>query len=690
MPLLGLGSGDTYGHKVAAVLRHIQQPLPELAVTFVARLYDALHRSEHTAGVLGRLSEAALARLRQRQMDYLVRLLAPDLTQQAHRAEAEGLGRIHALVGVDMLWLFEAYGFYQQETLRLLAPLLPQAKQRELLTGIISRRILHDLQAQFAGYRQLDAEAVGAVSQIDHHVLTAANLPDLVRGVMTTIGALTGGVCSFFARADAAGQLQIEASFGAAAERYHAAMEAGHVPKISIDPDQAAGRGPGGRAWRARQIVVSDTWAGDPGRSPWQSINADLGLTASAAVPLRDASGRSIALLSFYSVWPGFFSTRRIAALLGHVQQVVSHAIQQRIRSPVIPLREQEGYRELLEQQSTVMLYQPIISLRDGRLIKIEALARLRNPAGDLITPDRFLPTFGDAELLLLFAQALRQACADNLMLEGQGLRPTIAVNFPAEGVGDPRYEEVLFRQLAHCRFAAGRLQLEMLESSEGHAHRGRHEAFLQRLRAAGIGVVQDDLGSGHSSLLRLEQYAFDEVKIDQGLVRSALRNPRRALDFILHLTRLAHAFATPVTVEGLENLGMIEAAAILDADRGQGYGIARPMPAAALAAWHDGYVYPIDPQGPRTALGAMAGYLLWDAQVSTIAHWPNPVRGMAGAADFLDRFIAANALQGGPLDRLLHRGPAAAGTPGSGGQQMRAQVIELLKGYWLQETRSS
>ncbi len=108
-----------------------------------------------------------------------------------------------------------------------------------------------------------------------------------------------------------------------------------------------------------------------------------------------------------------------------------------------------------------------------------------------------------------------------------------------------------------------------------------------------------------------MDRYPFDAVKIDQELVRGALRNPQRALEFILYLTRLAHALQTPVTVEGLENLAIIEAAAVLGADRGQGFGISPPLPARDVPEWHAATTdYAVDVRKPHpAALGAMAAY---------------------------------------------------------------------------------
>ena len=82
--------------------------------------------------------------------------------------------------------------------------------------------------------------------------------------------------------------------------------------------------------------------------------------------------------------------------------------------------------------------------------------------------------------------------------------------------------------------------------------------------------------------------------------------------------------------MEGLEDKGLIEAATILGADHGQGYGIARPMHMRDIMSWSDSWFFPIDPEQPETALGAMAGYLLWDHKLGMLADWPQ----------FIEQFI--------------------------------------------------
>jgi predicted signal transduction protein with EAL and GGDEF domain len=76
---------------------------------------------------------------------------------------------------------------------------------------------------------------------------------------------------------------------------------------------------------------------------------------------------------------------------------------------------------------------------------------------------------------------------------------------------------------------------------------------------------------------------------------------------------QLAQSLGLWVVVEGLETPDLVEAAMLLGADAGQGYALARPMPAAQLADWVRNFRYPLDPRHPTTALGRLAQQ--WMAQ---------------------------------------------------------------------------
>jgi EAL domain-containing protein (putative c-di-GMP-specific phosphodiesterase class I) len=647
-----------YDAQASSALRRLDAVAGTIAEPLTDRFYDSLSRWSPIAEVLARLTPDEFTSLKARQVEYLTMLVSSQTTFAVHQAQARRAGRTHAIVGVDIQWLVEGLTIYQSGIERYLSEL--PTEEREPIQRAVSHRILVDLHEQVAGYRQVGRDVTAIMGEIDRHAISALNLSDLVHETLGALASLPGEISGYFARADDEGVLQIEATFGQA-DRYLDAMLSGRIPHITIDGSAQSGQGPSGRAWRSGYVVVSDAWKLEPERAPWWPVGVELGFRSSAGVPLSDETGKTIAMIALYSAFPGYFSTDAITSFLSHLRHVLAQAIAERIHAPIISQSDRHEYRRLLDRQSIMLHYQPIVDLRSGTLAKVEALARMQGAGGEAILPARFLPALGDAELLKLFEQVVSQACRDGHSLEREGLVTRIAVNIPAQALGDARYLNVLFGAIAESQLAPERLALEVLETHPGAGDAARHRLFISQLREAGITIEQDDLGAGHSSLVRLDQYPFDAVKVDQELVSGSLRNPQRALEFILYLTRLAHALETPVTVEGLENFGILEAAAILGADCGQGHAIAPPMAASSLRAWYKNYNYPVNALAPRTALGAMAGYLLWD---------------MDRANRVAEHFIAYNELQGSEIDQMRRHETA---TP--------HQIIATLRDYWLESS---
>ncbi|MGC8509150.1 MAG: EAL domain-containing protein, partial [Thiomonas sp.] len=192
------------------------------------------------------------------------------------------------------------------------------------------------------------------------------------------------------------------------------------------------------------------------------------------------------------------------------------------------------------------------------------------------------------------------------------GVRLELSINLPPEVLMQPDCPNWIARVLERTGLSPDRLHMELLESGDFH-DAPRRDTAVQALSALGVRLEMDDLGSGYSSLLRLRQLPFQTVKIDQGLVREAERDPRRVIGFIGSLIRLAHTLELDVVVEGLESPALIEVAMVLGADFGQGFALAKPMSAATLSDWSRQFAIAVDPARPTTALGALAAHRLWE-----------------------------------------------------------------------------
>jgi EAL domain-containing protein (putative c-di-GMP-specific phosphodiesterase class I) len=129
-----------------------------------------------------------------------------------------------------------------------------------------------------------------------------------------------------------------------------------------------------------------------------------------------------------------------------------------------------------------------------------------------------------------------------------------------------------------------GRLELEVLETTalEDMSH---ISLVIAACRELGVRFALDDFGTGYSSLSYLRRLPADTLKIDQSFVRDMLRDPEdRAI--VAGIIRLAETFGRGVIAEGVESVDAGRALLALGCSQAQGYGIARPMPAAEFLQW--------------------------------------------------------------------------------------------------------
>jgi EAL domain-containing protein (putative c-di-GMP-specific phosphodiesterase class I) len=691
-PAMDLSSyAPAYGKEIGDILQRISAYVQRMTAGFAIHFYDALTRRSESAAILDHLSAEERTQLQIKQTQHLNRLMSPTLMAADHCEHAQRVGRIHEMVGVGLPALLEAYHLYQRKIHCMLADSGLTLIEQQRLGQALQLRLMLDMEAQVSSHYQTEQSTAAFLSAFEKAVRDVGNLPDLLQSVMQQIAGVEGVFAGLFLRPDTHGTLRIEAAGCSAGVQYAQSMQNLSIPLIEIRSDTPAGQGPAGFAWRNGNIEVAEFDDFDEHLSPWQEVGLELGFRSNAAVPLQDDSGHPFALLLLYSQWPGFFNAPARQTILRHIQQVLSRAVLSCEQGLVTPAQQRREYRQRLEQGAMRLRYQPIIDLRTGHIQHVEALARLYGADGTAISPAAFLPAFGKSDQLHLFQQGLTQVCRDSRRWRDSGLHVSVSLNLPAEGLSDDAYLDSLLAILQAGETEASQLRLEVLESHEP-LDLAKRDSRLAELRRAGFSIVQDDLGSGHSSLLRMDRIAFDEVKIDQGLVRNTLGTPQRALEFIYHLTRLAHGFGVPVTVEGLESQGLLEAAAILGADHGQGYGIARPMPAAEFPAWHERFVYSIDPRHPRTPLGALAGFLLWDQQLAALTRWPDLIEDFVRSSCLVQRYITDQGLEDTPLQALLHSNHACAlrGQSSAMYTHTKNELIRTLGQDWLRQRDSS
>jgi len=242
-----------------------------------------------------------------------------------------------------------------------------------------------------------------------------------------------------------------------------------------------------------------------------------------------------------------------------------------------------------LEHDQFELYFQPKINLHTKQLVGAEALIRWRHPEQGLLAPAEFLRPIENTELdieignwviITALAQINRWYCA--------GLDIEISINISAYHLESPRFTEKLRQQLAqYSNIKPGKLQIEILETAALNDLSIVCE-IIEECRNFGVGFALDDFGTGYSSLSYLSKLPVDVLKIDQSFVRDMLED-KGDKAIVQGIIALAQAFGRQIVAEGIETDRHYQVLRDMGCQIGQGYGIARPMPAEELAGWHAG-----------------------------------------------------------------------------------------------------
>jgi len=245
-----------------------------------------------------------------------------------------------------------------------------------------------------------------------------------------------------------------------------------------------------------------------------------------------------------------------------------------------------ERIRRALETGEFVLFYQPKVNMRTGALIGAEALIRWQHPDQGLLPPDAFLPVVENHVLSAEIDEwVLDTALAQMAEWQKAGLLIPVSVNTGARLLQQSNFVESLSERLArYPELPADFLELEVVETSAlndmAHASNVMHAC-----RKIGVRFALDDFGTGYSSLTYLRRLPVDLLKIDQSFVFDMLHD-QDDLAIVNGVVGLAAAFRREVIAEGVETVAHGELLLPLGCVLGQGYGIARPMPARDLPVW--------------------------------------------------------------------------------------------------------
>ena len=251
--------------------------------------------------------------------------------------------------------------------------------------------------------------------------------------------------------------------------------------------------------------------------------------------------------------------------------------------------------RLALDGGQFTLRYQPVLRLQTNRFAGAEALLRWDHPTHGLLAPGEFLDIAEDTGLIVsIGAWVIDEACRELRRWQRAYNGPEqigVAVNLSGRQFG-PALVETVRAAIERHPIDPSSLTLEITEGLITGDATSANET-VRALKNLGVWLSIDDFGTGHSSLGRLRQYDFDELKIDRQFV-SDLDSGDPTL--VLSQIAMAHGLGLNVVAEGVETVAELDYLRRAGCNQAQGYLISHPLPADAVrvmlagsAQWHGG-----------------------------------------------------------------------------------------------------
>jgi EAL domain-containing protein (putative c-di-GMP-specific phosphodiesterase class I)/CheY-like chemotaxis protein len=251
-------------------------------------------------------------------------------------------------------------------------------------------------------------------------------------------------------------------------------------------------------------------------------------------------------------------------------------------------LRRDEAGRPKVTLQQAIkndwleLWYQPKIDLASKRLSGAEGLIRVRHPKHGVIFPDQFLPGSSEDDMLALTEKVILTALHDWPELAGKDVPLKLAVNTPVSALVKLPIAQMLREERPRAAHWPG-LILEVTED-ELVSDIGLANDVANELRAHQCALAIDDFGAGYSSLARLRQLPFSELKIDRAYV-TACDHDRTNADVVEVIVELARRFGLKTVAEGIETTHESHKLQGIGCNVGQGYLFAKPMDKAKFVS---------------------------------------------------------------------------------------------------------
>jgi diguanylate cyclase (GGDEF)-like protein len=231
--------------------------------------------------------------------------------------------------------------------------------------------------------------------------------------------------------------------------------------------------------------------------------------------------------------------------------------------------------RQGIDNHEFIMVYQPIVGLRDGKVSGLEALMRWNDPERGILAPAHFAIAFEEPGLAIRLGDvALDSAIAQMRVWLDDGVAfGSVAVNLSTAQFRLTDLPDIILGKLRRAGVPTHRLTLEVTETVYMGWGADVVAATVRKLHEAGVGISLDDFGTGYASLSHLRQFPIDKLKIDKSFVQSI--ESAAIVDAVINM---GLSLGMQVVAEGVEKPEQIDLLRLKGCDFVQGYIYSKPL----------------------------------------------------------------------------------------------------------------
>ena len=247
-------------------------------------------------------------------------------------------------------------------------------------------------------------------------------------------------------------------------------------------------------------------------------------------------------------------------------------------------LQWESRIRRALENDQFLLLYQPLLNLATGLTEGYEALLRMEDRDGQLITPDQFLESANRSNLSSpIDFMVIRKAARRIASRSGSELDVWVSVNLSGKTLQDTSLISQIEMALKENSAQTGKLRFEISEAMALQNLRSTRE-IAAKIKDLGCLLILDDFGLGPASLHYLEQLSISMIKIHPGVIRG-LANDTKKRNYLKNLAEMLHGFQLTVAAKSVEDPQLLNILRDLGFDYAQGFAIGRPLESIEIDA---------------------------------------------------------------------------------------------------------